>query len=317
MNAPSTELVADSRAVLTKHARSFRLASYFLPAQCADEAAITYAFCRLADDLADEAPTHEQAVRDLGALATEIRGQQTPRPIVAAYNSVAAQRDIPEAAATELLLGLESDLGTVRIADDQEFVRYCYRVAGTVGLMMSGVLGVLDPAARTPAVDLGVAMQITNICRDVLEDARRDRVYIPESRLRAVGLSHARLLDPDFVHDEDGRKRLATVVDDLLEMAEAAYERAWRGMHFIPARPRTAILVASVLYRDIGRRLRFAHSSDPLHGRTMVSFVGRVRGILHGVFLALHPVSWGWMRSKPEPTSPLAVHMRGLGGAPA
>ena len=317
MTAASAELVADSRAVLSKHARSFRLASYFLPARCADEAAITYAFCRLADDLADEAPSHAQAVHDLGALAAEIRGQSSPRPIVAAYSGVATRRAIPEAAATELLLGLESDLGAVRIADDEGFVRYCYRVAGTVGLMMSGVLGVEDPHARAPAVDLGVAMQITNICRDVLEDAGRDRVYIPESRLRAVGLSHADLLDPDFVHNAEGRKRLSGVIEDLLEMAEAAYTRGWRGMHFIPARPRTAILVASVLYRDIGRRLRFVHSSDPLHGRTMVPFLGRVRGLLHGVFLALHPVSWGWMQRQSEPTSPLSAHMRGLGGAPA
>ena len=92
MNEVSAELVADSRAVLARHARSFRLASLFLPAACADEAAVTYAFCRLADDLADEAPSQEQAVEDLGQLAMEIRGQAAPRPIVAAYNSVATAR---------------------------------------------------------------------------------------------------------------------------------------------------------------------------------------------------------------------------------
>jgi phytoene synthase len=317
MTETSAELVADSRAVLAKHARSFRLASLFLPSQCADEAAVTYAFCRLADDLADEAPTREQAVHDLGALAAEIRGQATPRPIVSAYNAVAKRRVIPEAAATELLLGLESDLDEVRIPDDEEFVRYCYRVAGTVGLMMSGVLGVADMAARAPAVDLGVAMQITNICRDVFEDAERGRVYIPQTRLHAVGLTHDDLLDPAFVRNADGRRRLATVVDGLLEMAENAYLRAWQGMHFIPARPRTAILVASTLYRDIGRRLRFVHSSDPFHGRTMVPTLGRLKGVVHGLLLSLHPTSWGWGRTKSEHPSPLAVHMRGLGGAPA
>ncbi len=317
MTGATAELVADSRAVLARHARSFRLASLFLPARCADEAAVTYAFCRLADDLADEAPTRTRAVQDLGALAAEVRGKAQPRPIVAAYNEVAVRRAIPEAAATELLLGLESDLDSVRISDDRAFVRYCYRVAGTVGLMMSGVIGVADASARAPAVDLGVAMQITNICRDVLEDAGRGRVYIPETRLKAVGLTHDDLLDPAFAQNADGRRRLATVVDGLLEMAEEAYLRAWRGMHYIPVRPRTAILVASTLYRDIGRRLRSVHSSDPFHGRTMVPTIGRLRGVVHGLLLSFHPTTWGWGRGKSETPSPLAVHMRGLGGAPA
>lgn len=322
MTAASHDLVVDSRAVLSKHARSFRLASLFLPRECADEAAITYAFCRLADDLADEAPSHAQAVADLTQLKHELEGSEPARPIVAAYLDVARRRAIPTEAATELLLGLESDLGTVRLADDRDLVRYSYRVAGTVGLMMSGVIGVHDPAARTPAVDLGVAMQITNICRDVLEDAGRDRVYIPASRLAAVGLSHDDLLDPAFLRDQDGRRALATVVDDLLEMAEEAYTRAWRGMHFIPTRPRLAILVASRLYRDIGLRLRHNHGSDPMHGRTIVPGSTRFAGVLRGLLTAFHPTSWRSAPGvpaldSPSTTSPLRMHMRGLGGAPA
>jgi phytoene synthase len=313
----SAELVADSRAVLAKHARSFRLASLFLPAECADEAAVTYAFCRLADDLADEAASPMQAVEDLAALTAELEGDTPARPIVAAYLDVATRRDVPTAAAAELLLGLKSDLGPVRVANDQEFFRYCYRVAGTVGLMMSGVLGVTHPTARAPAVDLGVAMQVTNICRDVLEDAGRDRVYIPATRLAQVGLTPADLLSPAFPRDRAGREKLATVIDDLLTVAEDAYTRAWRGMHHIPARPRLAILVASVLYRDIGRRLRAVHGSDPMHGRTIVPAVGRVRGIVQGLLLALHPVSWGWHASGNASGSPLSVHLHGLGGAPA
>jgi phytoene synthase len=311
-------VVTDSRAVLSKHARSFRLASLFLPRVCADEAAVTYAFCRLADDLADEAPSREQAVADLAGLKNELEGRAGARPVVAAYLDVAHRRSIPTAAATELLLGLESDLGTVRLDDDRELIRYSYRVAGTVGLMMSGVIGVADPAARAPAVDLGVAMQITNICRDVLEDAGRDRVYIPASRLHAVGLSPDDLLDPAFVRSLSGRAALAGVVDDLLEVAEAAYTRAWHGMHFIPARPRLAILVASRLYRDIGLRLRHVHGSDPMHGRTVVPSTARLLGVLRGLATALHPISLGMGgASSPVLPSPIRVHLQGLGGAPA
>jgi len=320
MTNASEAVVVDSRAVLSKHARSFRLASLFLPRACADEAAITYAFCRLADDLADEAPSQAQAVADLGALKAELEGDAPARPIVAAYLEVARHREIPTAAATELLLGLESDLGTVRLQDDRDLIRYSYRVAGTVGLMMSGVLGVRDAAARAPAVDLGVAMQLTNICRDVLEDAGRGRVYVPASRLTAVGLSTDALLDPEFPRNRTGRAALATVVDDLLEMAEEAYIRAFHGMHYIPARPRTAILVASRLYRDIGLRLRSVHGSDPMHGRTIVPGAQRLVGVARGLGSALHPVSWGIGAHTPDSRSsatPLGVHLRGLGGAPA
>jgi len=308
-------VVLDSRAVLARHARSFRLASLFLPREAADEAAITYAFCRAADDMADEAPDLDTARAALLGLDAELTGAAPASPFVAAYLDVARRRDIPVEAAQELLRGLESDLGLVRIADDRELVRYCYRVAGTVGLMMCGVLGVTADAARAPAVDLGLGMQITNICRDVLEDARRDRVYIPASRLARVGLTPDDLLDPALPRDLDRRARLASVVRDLLVIAEAAYTRAWHGMHHIPARPRLAIHVAAVLYRDIGRRLRDLHGADPIHGRTIVPQGQRLRGVGWGLLSAVHPVSWG-MGSESAGVPALHRHLRGLGGAP-
>lgn len=313
MTTPNAVIVA-SRGVLSRHARSFRMASVFLPREAADEAAVTYAFCREADDMADEAPDLITAQTSLTALDAELSGSSPPRPLVAAYLDVAARRSIPVEAAQELLVGLETDLGPVRVADDGELLRYCYRVAGTVGLMMCGVLGVNSPEARAPAVDLGLAMQITNICRDVLEDARRDRVYIPASRLALVGLTPEDLLDPAMPRDLDRRARLASVVHDLLDMADAAYDRAWHGMHHIPARPRLAIHVATVVYRSIGRRLRSLHRSDPIHGRTIVPMTERLIGVAWGLLSALHPVSWG-LGARQGP-SPLHVHLQGLGGAP-
>ena len=309
------EVVNDSRAVLSKHARSFRMASVFLPREAADEAAITYAFCRAADDMADEAPDIQTARESLAGLDAELAGMVPASPFVAAYLDVARRRQIPVEAAQELLRGLESDLGSVRIADDGELVRYCYRVAGTVGLMMCGVLGVTAEVARGPAVDLGLGMQITNICRDVLEDARRDRVYIPATRLEAVGLSPSDLLDPTLPRDLDRRARLASVVRDLLEVAEAAYTRAWHGMHHIPARPRMAIHVAAVLYRDIGRRLLRVHGGDPIHGRTIVPQSRRIFGVGWGLASAMHPVSWGFGAQEMK-NPPIHAHLHGLGGAP-
>lgn len=311
-------LVADSRAVLAHHARSFRLAATFLPRAAADEAAVTYAFCRLVDDLADEAPDRETAARDLALVDDELSGRSVPRPLIAAYLKVAHSRGVPVAAARELLNGMLTDLDEVRVADDGELVRYCYRVAGTVGLMMCGVLGVTADEALHPAIDLGIGMQLTNICRDVLEDAQRGRVYLPASRLAAVGLSHDDVLDVTLADDLDRRARLAKVVAELLELAEGAYHRAFHGMHHIPARPRTAILVAATLYRDIGLRLRDVHGSDAIHGRTMVPTAGRAKGIAVGLLRSLSPVSWGIGTDRSADTlrPPLHAHLAGLGGAP-
>lgn len=255
----------ESRAVLSRHGRSFALAGAFLPPDQLDDAAVAYAFCRLADDLVDEAPDRATAHRDISRLRAELSGAHPPRPVVQAYVAMAARRGFPLSVAHDLIAGVLSDLDAVRVADDAELQRYCYRVAGTVGLMMSGIMGVVDPAAAAPAKALGEAMQLTNICRDVLEDTARDRCYLPDDRLVAAGASGDLVVsgaaDPAAVR---------RVVAELLDQAEARYREAWRGMHHIPWRPRLAIHVALRVYRQIGVRLRRVHRGDPLHGRTVV-----------------------------------------------
>ena len=168
-----------SRAVFAAKARTFHWSARLLPADRRDDAAVVYAFCRLVDDTADEAPTAAVAAAALDRLAAELEGRAEPRPLVAAFLDTAARRGLPLDAARELLAGVRSDLGVVRIADDDALLVYCYRVASTVGLLMCGVLGVRERDALPFAVDLGVAMQLTNICRDVAEDAGRGRVYLP------------------------------------------------------------------------------------------------------------------------------------------
>lgn len=319
----TTALVADSHAVLQRHGRSFALAGALLSREQADEAAVVYAFCRMVDDLADEAPDARTASAALGAVDAELRGHSPARPLVAAWLDVMQRRAVPVDAGRELMNGVLSDLEQVRIADDRGLLRYCYRVAGTVGLMMCGVIGVTEPKALPHAIDLGLGMQLTNICRDVAEDASRGRCYLPASRLAAVGLRPEQLWEPDadgqpggaLRADPDARRRLAGVVDDLLELAEGCYARAWLGMSSIPARPRAAMIVAAVLYREIGRELR-RRGADPLHGRTVLRPHQRAGAFVQGLALTLSPRSW-----RRDPAlgllPPLHAHLRGLGGVPA
>ena len=264
---PSNDVVRASRQVLATHARSFRWASKFLPADRRDDAAVVYALCRLIDDTADEATDRDHAAAHLDVLRRELRGGLDARPLVGAFLEVAASRDLDVRFALELIAGVESDLGEVLLMTDADLLRYGYRVAGTVGLMMCAVLGVTERDAHAHAIDLGVAMQLTNICRDVLEDAERGRVYLPAERLLAAGISQPALVDDPT--DPSLRPGVATVVRDILDLADAYYASADLGMRFIPTRSRLAIVVASRLYRAIGHKLH-RRGGDALAGRTWI-----------------------------------------------
>lgn len=260
VRAPET---SEARAVLAKGSKSFSFAGWFLPDEQRDDAALLYAFCRYVDDVADEALDPFQARAGLDAVEAELLGQVPPSPFLRDVLTMFEMRRINRRHAVELVHGVASDLSEVRVADDRELIRYCYRVASTVGLMMCGVLGVHDPRALPYAIDLGVGMQLTNICRDVAEDARNDRVYLPAARLERWGVEptpRGVLASPEGI---------SRVVADLLDHADRYYASARSGMRFIPLRARLAILVASRVYRAIGVRLR-ANGCDALAGRTIV-----------------------------------------------
>ena len=264
------QTVAVARQVLATHAKSFRFAGLFLPAHRLDDAAVVYAFCRLVDDAIDEAPDSDQARREAAALAAELTGTAPARPEVRAFLAVARRLDLDVAFARHLVEGVAFDANErVRVADDAGLLRYCYLVAGTVGGMMCAVLGVKATEALPYAVDLGIGMQITNISRDVREDAHKDRAYVPASRLRSVGVN------------------AATFVEDVV--ADRYYASADAGMRFIPWRSRLAILVAGRVYRAIGRKLLRTRRGDALQGRvstTMLEKVGQVL-VAGGRFFAL------------------------------
>jgi 15-cis-phytoene synthase len=255
-----------ARETLGKHARSFRWASFFLPRSIRDDAAVVYTFCRMVDDAVDEVADPVQAASALGAIQAALsRLSSHNSELISAFVEVASRTGIDRVWVDDLIAGVRSDMSAVRIRDDGELRQYCYRVAGTVGLMMCRVMKVRERGALACAVDLGIAMQLTNICRDVLEDSQKDRVYLPETRLRQSGTSQRALVehraDPDAV---------SRVVLDLLQLAEEHYQRAERGISYIPWKPRLAIFIASRLYRAIGRRIVHRLGGNAMAGRAVV-----------------------------------------------
>ena len=244
-HAPS----AAAEATLARQGRSFHWARRLLGATHAARATRLYAFCRHLDDLVDEAASPEAARAALAAADRDLAAGRSDDPILQDGLALMRECGIEPEIARELIAGMASDAETVRVADEAELLRYCYRAAGTVGLMMCRVLDAREPAAAAHAVDLGIAMQLTNLCRDVADDARMGRRYLPAS---LVGdLSPADLIEPSPAL----QLKLRAAVARLLALAESYYASGEAGLPFLPLRARSGILVAGRVYRAIGHRL--------------------------------------------------------------
>ena len=250
--------------VLSKKGRSFYWARHFLGSRHAERATRLYAFCRYLDDLADDSSSPHEARSKIEAAREDVLSGESADASLSDGLSLARECGISKEPILELINGIASDLEEVRIADMDELIRYCYRVAGTVGLMMCRVLDVRSPSAYPHAVDLGIAMQLTNICRDVLEDAAMGRRYLPSTLIG--DLSPQELINPSSTV----RAKIASRVLELLKLSEDYYRSGEEGLSCLPLRARGAILIASRVYHGIGMEL-ISREGDCCSGRATVS----------------------------------------------
>ena len=233
---------------LARRGSSFALAARLLPATTADRVARLYAVCRTVDDLADRDGSPAAASR-LARIRAELAGAPPRDPLASAMHGLAREGGFSLGYARDLVAGVEGDLEPVRMATAGDLLVYAYRVAGTVGAMMAPLLGADDEDATAAAVDLGMAMQLTNIARDVLEDARADRRYLPASWVDLPPAAIAAV-------SPAARARVPLALLDLLTLADRYYARGWAGLYHLPLRARTTVAVAADLYRAIGTVLR-------------------------------------------------------------
>ncbi len=271
VSAPDPADLAACREVIRVHSKSFHAASKLLPAGVRDAAIATYAFCRGADDDVDDAGSpdaaRERHARTRQRLDRLYAGDEMDTPVGRAFAWVVRSRGIPRAEPEALLDGMAQDMSVVRVADEDALLLYCYRAAGVVGRMMSRIMGRADDAALCRAVDLGIAMQLTNIARDVGEDAARDRVYLPATWLAEAGSSF------DEVLSRRATTGVCATTLRVLERAEAYYASGIGGIALLPAACRPSILSAALLYRAIGRRVR-ARGGDGVTARARVGGAG-------------------------------------------
>ena len=258
---------ADSLAcerAIREGSRSFHAASLLLPRDVRRSALALYAFCRVSDDLVDEG-NDARATRTLRARLDAIYARApAPHPSDRAFARVVERHAIPKAVPLALIEGFEWDEAGRRYATIAELHEYGARVASTVGVMMTLIMGPRDPRVLARACDLGLAMQLTNIARDVGEDARNGRLYLPLDWVEDVGLdADGFLAEPR--HDE----RTAEVVRRLLEEAARLYARAGTGVGALPGPCRAAIGAALRIYRAIGHEIAAAkHDSVTRRART-------------------------------------------------
>jgi phytoene synthase len=275
---PGTDL-ALCESLMRGGSKSFFAASRILPTRVRAPSIALYAFCRLADDAVDLAPEPAGAVDVLkNRLGCLYAGAPADIAADRAFSTVVHRYGIPPALPLALLEGFEWDTAGRRYETLSGLYDYAARVAGTVGAMMALIMGARSQTALARACDLGVAMQLTNIARDVGEDARAGRLYLPLSWLREAGI------DPDrWLQDPVFSPALAGVVTRLLEAADLLYRRAEQGIGSLQRDCRPAIMGARLVYAEIGREIERA-GLDTVNRRAVVG--GRRKLALMGRALA-------------------------------
>lgn len=257
--------LAACRAAIRHGSLSFHAASKLLPARVRDPALALYAFCRLADDAVDLGEEKAEAVLRLrDRLDLVYAGRPVQAAPDRAFAGVVESFDMPRAVPEALLEGLAWDATGRRYATLSELRDYSARVAATVGVMMCVLMRVRDPHALARAADLGVAMQLTNIARDVGEDAAAGRIYLPTDWLSEAGCP------PEaFLADPRPDPQIRAIVARLLAEAERLYQRAEAGVRALPVDCRAGIFAARHIYAGIGTSVaRAGHDSVTRRART-------------------------------------------------
>jgi phytoene synthase len=283
-------IVALSRELIEKGSKSFALAAKLLPAGVRDDAMMLYGWCRHCDDVIDDqllgftnAPSAQTPLERLAMLREKTAGAlkgEADEPVFIALGRVAQKHGIPERHPMELLHGFEMDVEERTYETLEDVLDYCYHVAGVVGVMMAMIMGVRKPATLNRASDLGLAFQLTNIARDVMDDAKMGRVYLPRQWLAEAGVP------ADGVADPAHRVAVFLVTKRLLREADVYYRSALYGMSALPLRAAAGIGAARRVYRDIGRVV-VARKDRAWDGRAVVGKSRKAAAALSGAIAAI------------------------------
>jgi 15-cis-phytoene synthase len=234
--------------LMRKHGKTFYWASFFLSKSNMEAIYSIYSFCRRIDDMVDEAKTIHDAKKRLFGFV-EAWNQGKPHPIIRLLNSIPKENWPKQKLVKNFLNGQISDIKFKSFKSEKALIIYCYQVAGTVGLMVCDIFGVKDKKMRYFAIDLGIAMQLVNISRDVYEDSVRNRIYLPESLIGKC--SSTEIANPT--------KETAIKIDlarkKIIGLANVYFASARVAIDYLPKGAGLSVKLASSLYQQIGYKL--------------------------------------------------------------
>ena len=249
-----------SNNLISTHAKSFSWAGFFLAKQTFENGSSLYDFCRTLDDIADENTSLDSKKQKFNKMKKDFIDRNFENILIKNIYNLIKKFNISEKIVLDLFDGIESDIKeSIEFKTKQELLVYSYRVAGTVGLMMAKILKVDSKIALRSAVDLGIAMQLTNIARDVVEDSGRNRKYI----------------DHDFIK-----------IKETLGIAELFYKSSFKSIKEIPLINRFAILVARRVYREIGNNILRKKDLENYNksGKIFVNKIGKIKQTIFSIF---------------------------------
>jgi len=255
-----------NRALFSQHAKTFSLAALFFRRTEYEDVASLYAFCRVVDDLVDNADDSGRARARLERLREELRGGALK--MFPELNHLFQRRRLSSYYLLRMIDAVEQDLAPRQIQDLDALLHYCQGVASTVGVAMCQICGVTDKRAIPHAVDLGIGMQITNIVRDVYEDAAKGQIYCPRDLFPSGFLTSDHRRNCRTVRDHYKGSEVLAVKKDLVDLADQFYRSGERGYCFLPLRARLAVASAAKMYRKIGMK----SLAQPEKKRAAVSF---------------------------------------------
>ena len=300
--SPAEQRRADLRTcheILARGSKSFVAASRMLPKRLHERTAALYAFCRVADDAVDLGTDVQAAIARLHQRLDRVyAGTPEQDPVDRSLCEVVQTCGIPQAVPRALIEGFEWDAQKRRYATGEDLDGYCARVAATVGVMMTLLFGDRSKALVARACDLGLAMQLTNICRDVGEDARAGRIYLPLDWLAEAGVNKDELLARP-THSP----ALGTVVKRVLDRADLYYRRADLGMTLYPYDCRLGVRSARLIYAEIGRVVA-RHGYDSVSTRAYTSKARKMVLLLRAL-----PVLLKRRRVCDEPANPAVTFL--------
>ena len=263
----------ECQSITRREAKNFYYAFLTLPATQRKAIYVAYAFCRYCDDSVDRVASTEEKLSTLSGLEQALRQAYTghaSEPVFAALADVAERYDIPEEYFRQVLSGVESDLVKNRYQDFEELRHYCYQVASVVGLICLQIFGYKDDRAKHHAADLGLAMQLTNIARDVKEDLEFDRIYLPQEDMVRFGYSEQEL-QAGLVNDA-----FIELMRFQTQRAKDYFRSGFQLLPYLSRRSRACPAVLGQLYRKVLERIEDA-DYDVLHRRVSLSTGEKVR----------------------------------------